>query len=192
MAMGIGGIYPDMAYKNRTVEEQKTRQAETEETKGASFSDNVLTCTSVGGKKAMLCQDALFSMASFVTGESVNVYKAEGFSETNPVYLVKGIDSKGNEYEKTINADEVNPNGCSFLELSVLNVHAGKSGKDSFMQMAMVHARVGDSEESFFNKVNYNQAVADTLKDYQTMKAWDSYLRCNSWWQGIMDYYLSK
>lgn len=192
MAMGIGGIYPDMAYKNRTVEEQKTRQAETEETKGTSFSDNVLTCTSVGGKKAMLCQDALFSMASFVTGESVNVYKAEGFSETNPVYLVKGIDSKGNEYEKTINADEVNPNSCSFLELSVLNVHAGKSGKDSFMQMAMVHARVGEGEESFFRKADYNQAVTDTLKEYQTMKAWDSYLKCSSWWQGIMDYFMSK
>ncbi len=192
MTMEIGGIQPDMAYKNKTVEEKRAKQTESEETKGTSFSGNVLTCTSVGGKKAMLCQDALFSMASFVTGESVNVYKAEGFSEKNPVYLVKGIDGKGVEYEKTINANEVNPNSCSFLELSVLNVHAGKAGTDSFMQMSMIHARIKDGEESFFSKANYNQAAADTLKEYQTMKAWDSYLRCNSWWQGIMDYYLSK
>ena len=49
MTMGIGGIQPDMAYKNKTVEEKRAKQTESEETKGTSFSGNVLTCTSVGG-----------------------------------------------------------------------------------------------------------------------------------------------
>ena len=38
MTMGIGGIQPDMAYKNKTVEEKRAKQTESEETKGTSFS----------------------------------------------------------------------------------------------------------------------------------------------------------
>lgn len=182
MVNGINDVNSGAAYRD-TSKVKKEREG--------SFSEKVLTCTSAGGKKTMLCQDALFSQASFVTGESVNVYKAEGFSAENPVYLVKGVDGRGNEYERTINADEVNPHNCTYLELSVLNVHAGNT-KDSFLQMAMIHNRVNGGEESFFDRADYNQAAEATLKEYKTMKAWDSYLRCNTWWQGIMDYYLSK
>lgn len=182
MSMEIGKVNTGAVYDNT----QKAKQ--TADTAGkTTYSQQVMKCTGCGTQKAMLCRDALFSMASFVTGESVNVYKADDFSEDNPVYLVKGLDSEGNEYEQMINANEVNPNSCSFLELSVLNVHAGKKGMDSFFQMSIVHGRGG--EKSFFENVNYNEAVQQTLKDYKTMKAWDSYLRCNNWWQGIMDYY---
>lgn len=189
MVNGINDVNSGMEYQNTS--KVKKRQEPVETAKENTFSGKVMTCTSAGGKKTMLCQDALFSQASFVTGESVNVYKAEGFSENNPVYLVKGVDSKGNEYEQTINVNEVNPNSCTYLELSVLNVHAGNT-KDSFMQMAMIHNRVNGGQESFFNKANYNQAAADTLKEYKIMKAWDSYMKCSTWWQGIMDYYLSR
>lgn len=187
MVSGINEVNSGIGYQN-TSKVKKGQNAE-ENVKETSFSQQVMKCTSAGGKKTMLCQDALFSMASFVTGESVNVYKADGFSEENPVYLVKGIDSKGNEYEQTINVSDVNPNSCTFLELSVLNAHVGAKGTDSFMQMAIAHSRAGNN--SFFDRENYNKAVQENLKDYRTMKAWDSYLRCNNWWQGIMDYYKS-
>ena len=44
--------------------------------------------------------DAVFSIHHVKTGESANVYRADGFSEDNPVYLVKGTDKNGNEYEQ--------------------------------------------------------------------------------------------
>ena len=43
--------------------------------------------------------DAVFSIHHVKTGESANVYRADDFSEDNPVYLVKGTDINGNEYE---------------------------------------------------------------------------------------------
>lgn len=185
MTMELGRVNTGTVYEN-TRETKKTQDTAAKTT----FSQQVMTCTGCGTQKTMLCSDALFSMASFVTGESVNVYKAEDYSEDNPVYLVKGLDSKGNEYEQTINANEVNPNSCTYLELSVLNVHAGKKGVDSFFQMSIAHDKGGS--KSFFDNVNYNEAVQQSLKDYKTMKAWDSYLKCNNWWQEIMDYFLTK
>lgn len=187
MSMEIGRVNNGAVYGN-TGKTNKTANTDAE----TIYSQQTMKCTACGDKKTMLCRDALFSMASFVTGESVNVYKAEEFSEENPVYLVKGVDSKGNEYEQTINANEVNPNNCTWLELSVLNVHAGNTAGDSFFQMSIAHSRAGNGQESFFERLNYSEAVQETLKDYKNMKAWDSYLRCNSWWQGIMDYFLTK
>ncbi len=45
--------------------------------------------------------DALFSIYDAKTGESANVYRVDDYSEDNPVYLVKGTDINGNEYEQT-------------------------------------------------------------------------------------------
>ena len=75
---------------------QGTRKAEGS-TKG-NFGVNVKST----GNVVHIDPDALFSIHHVKTGESANVYRADDFSEDNPVYLVKGTDINGNEYEQTV------------------------------------------------------------------------------------------
>ena len=44
--------------------------------------------------------EALFSIHHVKTGESANVYWPDDYSEDNPVYLVKGTDKNGKEYDR--------------------------------------------------------------------------------------------
>ena len=39
--------------------------------------------------------------------------KADDYSEENPLYIIKGMDKNGNEYEQTVDVSKVNPNNCS-------------------------------------------------------------------------------
>ena len=36
--------------------------------------------------------------------------KADDYSEENPLYIIKGMDKNGNEYEQTVDVSKVNPN----------------------------------------------------------------------------------
>ena len=83
------------------------------------FSQNVMKCVAIGDKKAMLCQDALMSYASPQTGETVNIYRSDSYTEDNPIYIIKGLDADGNAYEQEVDANKINPNKCSFNELMV-------------------------------------------------------------------------
>ena len=85
--------------------------------KGVSGAKNIVHIT----------PDALFSIYDAKTGESANVYRADDYSEDNPVYLVKGMDKNGNGYEQTVDVSKVNPNSCSYTEMLALNAHTSTS-----------------------------------------------------------------
>ncbi len=163
-------------YTSSTDTQQKTKTSETQ--KQQSFSD-VLTLTAVGGKKTMVCQDALFSMGSAVTGESGNVYRADNYSEENPIYLVKGINAKGEEYEQIVDASKINLENCSFIELMVSNVEAGNTSDKSFLQMGVIRDKASCS--SYFDKANYLFSIYELLKEQEQLGNWDSYLLYEKW-----------
>lgn len=45
------------------------------------------------------------------------IYKADDYSEENPLYIIKGMDKNGNEYEQTVDVSKVNPNNCSYKDI---------------------------------------------------------------------------
>ena len=77
-----------------TVNHTKSRRTD------GDFSKTVMECVSAGNHKVSLRQDALMSYASPQTGESVNIYRADNYSEDNPIYIIRGLDAEGNEFEK--------------------------------------------------------------------------------------------
>lgn len=81
-----------------------------------------MKCTGTTTQKTALYSDALMSYASPQTGESVNIYKTMNYSEENPLYVIKGLNAEGDEFEEMVDASKINPNKCSFIELMVLNV----------------------------------------------------------------------
>ena len=177
--MGISGIgatgYPAW---------QGARKAESS-TKG-DFGANVKTTRNV----VHITPDALFSIYDAKTGESANVYRADDYSEKNPVYLVKGMDKNGNEYEQTVDVSKVNPNSCSYTEMLALNAHTGNKSDSNFLSMAIMKDKAGTA--SYQDKADYLSAAYALMNDMKTLGNWDGYLRYGKWINDILTFCKSK
>lgn len=146
----------------------------------------VMKCVSAGGQKVSLSSDALMSYASPQTGESVNIYKAENYSPDNPLYLIKGLDADGNEFEQTIDAGKINPNQCSYNEWMVLNLETGHTSPSDYLHAVAVRDKAGT--RSYFEKANYIAYAQAVMEDHKTMGNWASYLAYDKWIQNLLDY----
>lgn len=143
---------------------------------GAGRTDFSLKYVQVGGgNKVFLDPEALFSNCHVQTGESVNVYRAEDFSEENPVYIVKGTDQGGNSYEERIDVSKVNPNHCSYKEMLVLGIHTGKKSDDLFFSMSILKDKAANA--SYNEKADYLSMLSGLRSDMKTLGHWDGYLR---------------
>ena len=150
------------------------------------FQDTVMKCTGTTTQKAAVYSDALMSYASPQTGESVNIYRAVNYSEGNPLYVIKGLDADGNEFEEMVDASKINPNNCSFNELMVLNVETGHTSPSDYLRAAAVRANA--DADSYFEKADYIAYAQEVMEDYKTLGNWDSYLAMDKWIQSLLQY----
>ncbi len=153
---------------------------------GGDFQNTVMKCTRTTTQKTALYSDALMSYASPQTGESVNIYKAMNYSEENSLYVIKGLDAEGNEFEEMVDASKINPNNCSFNELMVLNVETGHTSPSDHLRAVAVRANA--DADSYFEKADYIAYAQDVMEDYKTLGNWDSYLAMDKWIQSLLDY----
>ena len=153
---------------------------------GGDFQNTVMKCTGTTTQKTALYSDALMSYASPQTGESVNIYKAENYSKDNPLYVIKGLDADGNEFEKTVDASKINLNNCSFNELMVLNVETGHTSPGDYLRAVAVRANADAG--SYFENADYIAYAQEVMEDYKTLGNWDSYLAMNKWIQSLLEY----
>jgi len=59
-----------------------------------------------------------------VSDDSIyTIYKADGFTQDNPAYVVKG-NNAGRPYEKTVNIKNVDTNNASEIEMAALLIHS--------------------------------------------------------------------
>ena len=164
-----------------------TKKAESS-TKG-DFGANVKAAS--GAKNAVhIDPDALFSIYDAKTGESANVYKADDYSEKNPLYVVKGMDKNGNEYEQTVDVSKVNPNSCSYTEMLALNAHTGNKSDSNFLSMAIMKDKAGTA--SYQDKADYLSAAYALMNDMKTLGNWDGYLRYGKWINDILTFCKNK
>ena len=157
---------------------------------GGDFQNTVIKCTRATTQETALYSDVLMSYASPQTGESVNIYKAMNYSEDNPLYVIKGLDADGNEFEETVDASKINPNNCSFNELMVLNVETGHTSPSDYLRAAAVRANAGAS--SYREQVDYMVSAKEVMEDYRTVGSWDSYLVMDKWIQSLLEYTQQK
>lgn len=150
------------------------------------FSQNVMKCVASGDQKAMLCQDALMSYASPQTGESVNIYRSDSYTEDNPIYIIKGLDADGNAYEQEVDASKINPNRCSYNELMVLNVETGHTSPKDYLHAVAVRENAGT--HSYSQTSDYISHIESVMKDMKTLGQWDLYLAYDKWLSDIMMY----
>lgn len=59
------------------------------------------------------------------TGLSYYLKYAEDSTEDDPTIIAKGVDENGNEFEKTIHINEINPKSATVVEMRALEAHMG-------------------------------------------------------------------
>lgn len=152
---------------------------------GENFSAAVTKVSFGKGNQVTIDPNALFSICDAATGESANVYRAEGYSEDNPLYLVKGVDENGQEYEQTVDVSKVNPNHCSYRELLALNAHTGNKSDSNFLTMSVLKDKAKNA--SYETKTDYLSIAYDLMKEMKTAGYWDSYMRYDKWISDILN-----
>lgn len=180
--MSIAGISGMAGMYNNADSATKTTKTGDE----VEFTKNVMKCVAAGNQRVMLCSDALMSYASPQTGESVNIYHAENYSQDNPIYIVKGLDAQGNEYEHEIDASKINPNNCGYNELMVLNLETGHTSPSDYLHAVATRDKSGTS--SYFETANYINYAKEAMEDMKTLGNWSSYLSYDKWIQSIISY----
>ena len=145
------------------------------------FSQNVMKCVASGDQKAIL-----MSYASPQTGESVNIYRSDSYTEDHPIYIIKGLDADGNAYEQEVDASKINPNRCSYNELMVLNVETGHTSPKDYLHAVAVRENAGT--HSYSQTSDYISHIESVMKDMKTLGQWDSYLAYDKWLSDIMTY----
>ena len=84
----------------------------------------------------MLEDDMLYSGGNG-SGLSFYLKYAEGSTEEEPIVIAKGVDENGNEFQKTIYVNKINPRHATLVEMRALEAHLGvdKNGGLSSLPM---------------------------------------------------------
>lgn len=121
-----------------------------------------------------LDSDALFSICHVPTGETANVYKAESYSVENPVYIVKGKDINGNDYEQEINVNEIDTNNCSYVEILAWSVHTKYVTPEEYLKICRMIHGAGDS--SYLDKIDYTEVVRKLMEEAKAVGEMATYM----------------
>jgi hypothetical protein len=77
-------------------------------------------------------------------GLSYHIKYAANSSKDNPIAIVNGIDENGNEFERTIYLNEVNPYNATVMEIKALEAHVtGRRGGIGITSAGIVQATMG-------------------------------------------------
>lgn len=183
--MAISGLGQNFYYNNRAAVEKRTVSD-----RESDFEASIQKASSNGTNRFTLDPDALFSICHAKTGESANVYRAEGYSEEQPLYRVKGIDKNGQEYEEIIDVSKVNPSNCSYREMLALNAHTGDKSDRNFLTMSILKDKTEGI--SYEEKADYLSKAYDLMAEMKSMGYWDGYLRYDKWIKDITSVSESK
>lgn len=120
------------------------------------------------------------------TGESIEIYQSDVYSEDSPIYIVKGKTAEGEEFERKLNAWIIDTRNCSLVEIMVLNAEVGNTSNADKQRAEIVFKQTG--AENYLDKADYSTAMKEVLDDYSKAGNWDSYLSMDKWQQDIKDY----
>lgn len=116
------------------------------------------------GHKMYLKKGALYSGGNG-TGLSYYLEYAEGSTKENPLVTAKGVDENGNEFEKTISINDIDPRNATIVELQSLASHYGIG--ERIMGLSSLPAEIRNV--GLTDRVNLFKAFDKGIKDFQTV-----------------------
>ena len=177
---GIGGTISNVNYYNKGVKHNINQVAGSFNT-GSCI--NLKMTDEDSGNKALTC-------VGFPNGGSVSVFKAEGYTDSNPQYMVKYWDKNGEETEYTVNPTEVNPENASYFDMLAYSTYLDLTGqtKNGFGDFLTASRGVnGDLEydaQSMNTKMNFKSLVKEFMQaqyDAGNMVGYLSFKRFYEW-----------
>ena len=84
------------------------------------------------------------------TGLSYCLKYAEDSTEDDPTIIAKGVDENGDEFEKTIHINEVNPKSATVVEMRALEAHMGIKKLGGFTSLPMEDGTMGLNDRKDF------------------------------------------
>jgi len=116
---------------------------------------------------------------------SASVFKADGFSAANPVFLVRGIDADGSSFEAEINIHNVNPRNATLIEMFALDGYlTAKNGHTSQITRSLAAAsiKIEFANANASTQFNFISIMENFLESLSSQGLWESY----SWFRPVL------
>lgn len=160
---------------------QGARKAQ-QNTAGNSFAESV---NNMAGKKGhivyMKTDDMLYSGGNG-SGLSFYIKYAEGSTDDDPTVVAKGVDENGDEFERTIHINKINPKSATIVEMRALETYTGVKKQNGFSSLPMGTGNMGlydrrDFMDMFRNAISdmnlLSQKKAAAYYQYSMQAYWD-------------------
>lgn len=157
---GIGGAMGGVNYYSNRVNRNPNQVAGSF---GAGASIELKFIDEDSGSKALAC-------VGFPDGSSASVFKADGYTDSNPQYVVKYWDRNGEETEYNVNPTQVNPEKASYLDMLAYSTYLDHTGqtKTSFGDFLIASRGVnGDltyDAENINTKMDFKALVKEFMQ----------------------------
>jgi hypothetical protein len=111
---------------------------------------------------------------------SASVFKADGFSASNPVFLVVGTDVDGTPFEKIINVNDIDPRNASLAEMYALNGYRAVNGIPRIPMMLNLDSSDGTPMvANAFEQGDFLSPLLELATMQRTTGNWDSHFILN-------------
>jgi hypothetical protein len=118
--MSVSGIgtagYPVAGYGARRIQQN---------TAGKNFTAQINNVTGTPKVYNIFTDEDMLWTGGNGTGLSYYLKYAEDSTEDDPTIIAKGVDENGNEFEKTIHINQINPKSATVVEMRALEAHTG-------------------------------------------------------------------
>ena len=94
------------------------------------------------------------------TGLSYYLKYAEDSTEDDPTIIAKGVDENGDEFEKTIHINQINPKSATVVEMRALEAHMGVKKLGGFTSLPMEAGAMGLNDRTDFMDM-FQQQIGD-------------------------------
>jgi len=110
--------------------------------------------------KVYMKKDDMLYSGGNGTGLSFYLKYAEDSTEDNPKVLARGVDENGNEFEQTINVNDVNPRNATIIEMHALEATSGATKRNGLTSLPMGSENVGINQRQDFMAA-FKKNIAD-------------------------------
>ena len=160
---------------------QRARKAQ-QNTAGNSFAESVNNMASTPKVYNIFTDEDMIWTGGNGTGLSYYLKYAEDSTEDDPTIIAKGVDENGDEFEKTIHINEVNPKSATVVEMRALEAHTGVKKLGGFTSLPLETGNMGlndrrDFMDMFKNVISdmklLSQKRAVAYYQYSMQAYWD-------------------
>ena len=149
---------------------------------GKSFAESVNNMASTPKVYNIFTDEDMIWTGGNGTGLSYYLKYAENSTEDDPIVIAKGVDENGDEFEKTIHINEVNPKSATVVEMRALEAHTGIKKLGGFTSLPLETGAMGlndrmDFMDMFQKQISdmklLSQKKAAAYYQYSMQAYWD-------------------